>query len=109
MITPQLRAGWGLTTLAMIPASLVLWFVGGMAACGQETYDTPPGSVGDSLCQTLVRPVAPWALLASLPFVLAAGGGSYALHRRDRRLLLVSTIAPGVLFVAGVFAIMAAF
>ena len=80
-----------------------------MAACGEETYDTPPGTVGDSLCQTLVEPVVPWALLAAIPFLLSAAGGAWALREQDRRLLLVSTIVPGLLVVIAVFAFTAAF
>ena len=93
----------------MVPASAFLWLVGGMAACGEETYDTPPGTVGDSFCQTLVEPVVPWALLAAIPFLLSAAGGAWALREQDRRLLLVSAIVPGLLFVIAVFAFTAAF
>jgi hypothetical protein len=71
----EARLIWVLATLAMFPASLFLWFVGGMGACGAEVYDTPPGSLGDSMCHALVDPIAPWALIASTPVVIVALGG----------------------------------
>jgi ABC-type Na+ efflux pump permease subunit len=108
-ISRDLRLGWTLATLAMIPASIVLWLVGGMAACGEETYDTPPGSVGDSLCEGLVRPVLPWALLASIPFVLGLAGGLAAMRRGDRRLLIAATAVPPALFVLGILIFPAVF
>ena len=46
-----------------------------MSFCGEEDYNTPPGSVGDTLCTTLVHPIIPWASLAAIPFLIAAVGG----------------------------------
>ena len=108
-ISRDLRLGWTLATLAMIPASIVLWLAGGMAACGGEIDDTPPGSVGDSLCEGLVRPVLPWALLASIPFVLALAGGLAAMRLGDRRLMIAATAVPPALFVLGTLAFPAVF
>jgi hypothetical protein len=96
----EARLVWILATLAMFPASLFLWFVGGTGACGEEVYDTPPGSLGDSMCQALVDPIAPWALLASTPLLIVALGGFVAL-RRESRGLFVSSIAVPVLLVLG--------
>jgi hypothetical protein len=72
----QSWALWIVVTSATVPASAWLWLIGGMSTCGEEVYDTPPGSVGDTLCSALVRPVAPWALIASIPTLLAADGVS---------------------------------
>ena len=80
-----------------VPVSSFLWLVGGTAMCGEEVYITPPGSVGDSLCNALVEPIAPWAALALLPTLLAAAGGFAALRLDRRRLFLFSLIAPFVL------------
>ena len=82
----------------------MLWLVGGMASCGEEDYDTPPGSIGDTLCQTLVEPVVPWLLLAALPFVIALAGGFVGIRRRNRRLFAAALTAPFVLVVVGVLA-----
>ena len=90
-----------------IPASVLLWFVGGMASCGEEVYDTPPGSTGDTLCQTLVKPVAPWLLLAALPFAMVLVGGFVGIRRRNRRLFVAALTVPFVLVVIAVFATLA--
>lgn len=76
-------------TVATIPASAFLWFIGGMSMCGEETYNTPPGSVGDSLCGALVEPIAPWATLAAMPTILVAVGGVLAIRRGRGNLLMV--------------------
>jgi hypothetical protein len=88
---PSVRAWtlWVVATLATIPASIVVWFIGGMGMCGEEVYDTPPGSVGGSLCSALVRPVAPWTTLAAIPTLLAAFAGFIAIRRRRLSLLWV--------------------
>ena len=99
---------WVVAALAAAPASIVLWFVGGQSWCGEEVYDTPPGSVGDTLCSTLVEPVLPWALLAALPFVLVVAGGLIALHRRDGRLFALAIALPFVFVAAVVLAALAA-
>ena len=74
-------------TVATIPASAVVWFVGGMSMCGEESYTTPPGSVGDSLCGALVRPVAPWVAVAALPTIVVAAGGIGTIRRGRANLL----------------------
>ncbi len=81
--------------------------VGGNSFCGEEDYDTPPGSIGDALCTTLVHPVVPWASLAAVPVVLAAVGGFVAIRRRKESLFLIAVCAPFVLVVLVVFAVLA--
>ncbi len=106
------RGAWGLwaaVTLLAIPASALLWLVGGMASCGEEDYDTPPGSVGDSLCQTFVKPVIPWLLFAALPFGMVLVGGFIGIRRQNRRLFVAALTVPFVLVVIGVFATLAVF
>jgi hypothetical protein len=105
----EARVIWVLATLAMFPASLFLWFVGGTSACGEEVYDTPPGSLGDAMCQALVDPVAPWALLASTPLVIVALGGFIALRRENRRLFVLSIAVPVLLILGGVLVATALF
>jgi hypothetical protein len=43
--------------------------------CGEEVCDTPLGSLGDTLCRTLVEPAVPCAFLAALPLLIAGVGG----------------------------------
>jgi hypothetical protein len=103
------RGAWGLwaaVTLLAIPASVVFWLVGGMASCGEEDYDTPPGSIGDTLCQTLVEPVVPWLLLAALPFVIALAGGFVGIRRRNTRLFAAALTVPFILIVVAVLAML---
>ena len=85
---------WGVVTSLTVPVSFIVWWVGGTAMCGEEVYNTPPGSAGDSLCDALVEPVAPWAAVAALPTLLAAAVGFVALRFDRRRLLVFSLIAP---------------
>ena len=103
------RVAWVAAMLVLVPVCAFFWLVGGGAFCGEEVYDTPPGSVGDSLCNALVEPVVPWAAIAAAPFGLAAAAGRVAIRRRDRRLLLVALIAPFVLVAAAVVGLLAAF
>ena len=98
-----------MTTLAAAAGSAFLWFVGGQGMCGEEVYDTPPGSAGDTLCQSLVGPVAPWAAIAALPLMLAAIGGLIAIGLESRRLFFVALVAPLLLVVVGVLATLALF
>jgi hypothetical protein len=76
-------------TVVTIPASAFIWLIGGMSMCGEETYSTPPGSVGDSLCGALVKPIAPWATLAAIPTIFVAVGGVLAIRRGQANLLTV--------------------
>ena len=96
-----------MAVVAAVPASAVLWFVGGEAWCGEETYNTPPGSAGDALCTTLVEPIFPWATLAAVPFLAAAIGGVIAIRRRRRGLFLAAVSAPFAFVAFAVFAILA--
>jgi hypothetical protein len=73
-----------------------------------EDYDTPPGSVGDTLCTALVEPIVPWALLASAPFLAALVGGFVGIRRRNRRLFVLARSAPFVVVGLAVFAMLAA-
>ena len=85
---------WVIAVLAAVPASAVLWFVEGQAWCGEETYNTPPGSTGDALCTRLVEPIVPWASLAATPLLVAAIGGVLAIRLRRRGLFLAVISAP---------------
>jgi hypothetical protein len=98
-----------MTTLASVPASAFLWFVGGMAACGGEVYDTPPGSLGDRFCGSLVDPVVPWASIAAVPIAVAGIGGLIAIRIRSRRLLVIALTAPFVMAGVGTLAALAIF
>jgi hypothetical protein len=100
---------WALVMVAMVPASAFLWFVGGVAACGEEAYDTPPGSLGDSLCSALVEPVVPWAALAAAPLALGLIAGLIGLRQGSRRLVVIGTALPPLLIVLGVFCLLAVF
>jgi hypothetical protein len=102
-------AGWLVAVVALVPASVALWWIGGMAACGEEVYDTPPGSFGDRVCATLVKPVVPWAALTAVPLAVALVVGAIALRGGNRRLLQVAIAVPILLIVGGVFAFLAVF
>jgi hypothetical protein len=97
MASRRMWAIWGVVTFLTVPVSFILWWAGGTAMCGEEVYDTPPGSVGESLCDALVEPVAPWAAVAALPTLVAAAGGFAGLRLRRRRLFFFSLITPFVL------------
>jgi hypothetical protein len=109
MAARRMWAIWGVVTLLTVPVSFILWWVGGTAMCGEEVYNTPPGSAGDSLCDALVEPVAPWAALAALPTLLAAAGGFAALRLDRRRLFFFSLIAPFLLALVGIQLLLAVF
>lgn len=100
-------AVWVTATLAAVPTSGLLWFVGGYALGGEEVYDTPPGSVGDSLCTALVEPIVPWALLASVPFLAALVGGFLGIRLRHRGLFVLALSAPFVVVGVAAVAILA--
>jgi len=105
----EARLAWLLATLGMLPASALLWLVGGMSACGEEDYSTPPGSLGDWMCRALVDPVAPWAIIASTPLLIVAVGGYVAIRRQSRRLFAVAMALPLLLVAGGLFAATAVF
>jgi hypothetical protein len=94
---------WVLCTAATLPVSYVLWWFWGMGFCGEEVYDTPPGSTGDALCGVLVDPVWPWALVASTPTLLALVGGFVGLRLRNPRLFRFSVVAPFALGILAFF------
>ena len=100
---------WALSLAVLFPASLLLWFVGGTAACGMEVYDTPPGSTGDHFCTHLVDPVWPWAALAASPLALGLALGLLALKKRSRWLLALAACLPFALVLLGVFGALALF
>ena len=98
---------WLFAVLAAVPASAVLWFVGAGSWCGEETYDTPPGSAGDALCTRLVEPIVPWASLAAIPFLVVLIGGFVAIRRRRPGLFLFAVSAPFAFISFVVFATLA--
>ena len=109
MASRRMWAIWGVVTFLTVPVSFILWWAGGTAMCGEEVYDTPRGSAGDSLCDALVEPIAPWAALAALPTLLAAAGGFAALRLDRRRLFFFSLSAPFVLAVVSIQVFFAVF
>jgi hypothetical protein len=88
---------WLLGTAATLPVSFFVWWLWGMGFCGEEVYNTPPGSTGDALCGALVEPVWPWALVAATPTFVALVGGFLGLRLRKQRVFRVSLLAPWVL------------
>lgn len=85
---------WVLGTVATLPVSYLVWWFWGMSFCGEEVYNTPPGSSGDALCSALIRPVWPWALVASTPTLLALVGGIVGLRLRNPRVFKFALLAP---------------
>lgn len=85
---------WVLGTVATLPVSYLVWWFWGMSFCGEEVYNTPPGSSGDALCSALIRPVWPWALVASTPTLLALVGGIVGLRLRNPRVFNFALLAP---------------
>jgi hypothetical protein len=100
---------WAAAILVASVASLLLWWVGGQAACGQEVYDTPPGSFGDAFCRDLVEPVFPWGALAGLPLLVVLVVGLAGIRTRSTRLLVVAVVAPLAVAFLAVAAALAAF
>src|SRR5215218_10424428 len=94
MAARRMWAIWGVVTLLTVPVSFILWWVGGTAMCGEEVYNPPPGSAGDSLCDALVKPGAPSAALAAIPTLLAAARGFATLRLASRRMFVISPTAP---------------
>jgi hypothetical protein len=74
--------------------SFLLWWFWGSSICGEEVYDTPPGSTRDALCDALVEPVWPMALVAATPTLVALVGGFIGLRLRNPRLFRFSMAAP---------------
>ena len=61
---------WIVGTLATLPASALLWFVGAMSAGGGEDYDPPAPAIVDSGIPGV------WVAIALVPAWLALVGGS---------------------------------
>jgi hypothetical protein len=95
------RALWIVGTLATLPASALLWFVGAMAAGGGEAYDPP--------APALVDPGIPgaWLVVSVAPTWLAAVGGFLAIRSHRRGLFAFTLAAPYVVALLGAFAILA--
>jgi hypothetical protein len=104
---PLLR--WVGATIALVPASFLLWMIGAQASCGEEIYDTPPGSLGDRACNALVEPIVPWALMAAVPLGVGLVAGFAAIGTKHRGLLLFATVTPLSLVVLAIFAALAFF
>lgn len=85
---------WIVGTVGSIFVSYLVWWFWGMSFCGEEDYDSPPGSTGYALCRALVHPVWPWALVSAIPTVLALVGGLLGLVLRRPRLFRFSLLAP---------------
>jgi|SRR5436190_6452736 len=94
---------WVFATAGSVVVSYVVWWLWGMAFCGEEVYDTPPGSTGDALCGALVDPVWPWALVAAVPALLTLLGGFLGLVLRRPRLYSLSLVAPAAIGVLTLF------
>jgi hypothetical protein len=94
---------WVIGTIGALPVSYLVWWFWGAGFCGEELYDTPRGSTGDALCEALIRPVWPWALVAATPTLLALVGGLSGLVLHRHRLFSFSLVAPVVLGVLTVF------
>jgi hypothetical protein len=94
-------AWWIVGTLATLPASAFLWFVGAMGAGGGEVYDPPAPAILD--------PGIPgvWVAIALAPTWLALAGGFLAIRSEWNQLFVFSLTAPYVMAALGVFAILA--
>jgi hypothetical protein len=82
---------WAGGTVASVVVSYLVWWYWGTAFCGDESL---PSSAGDALCQALVDPVWPWAVVAAIPTLLALVGGLVGLVSRRPRLFTFSLVAP---------------
>ena len=98
---------WLVVTLSTVPVSLSLWWIGGVSICGEEVYDTPPGSAGDTVCTALIHPIVPWALIAASPTLLVVVGGVIGIRRRHRDLFRLALVAPFFVAVVGILASLA--
>jgi hypothetical protein len=103
MASMQRWALWVVSTLGSVAVSYLVWWFWGSAFCGEEFSDTPPGSTGDALCQALVDPVWPWALVSAIPTILALLGGCLGLVLRRPRLYRFSLVAPVAIGVLSFF------
>jgi hypothetical protein len=101
------RAAWVFLAGAALAISGLAWLVGGYAFCGTDT--TEPGPFGDWACESLVRPVVPWLLIAATPLTVVLLGGHIGLKRKSWGLFAVSVIGAPLLGLIGLFSLTAVF
>jgi hypothetical protein len=94
---------WVAATASSVVVSYFVWWFWGTAFCGDEVYDTPAGSAGDTLCGVMVKPIWPWAIVAATPTLLSLFGGLLGLILRRPRLYSFSLAAPVVLGIVTFF------
>src|SRR5918912_1978718 len=94
MASTQRWALWVVGTFGSVAVSDLVWWFWGTAFCGEEAYNSPPGSTGDGLCRALVDPVWPWAMVSAVPTILTLVGGCLGLLLRRPRLYSFSLVAP---------------
>src|ERR1051325_2877302 len=82
MASTQRWALWFVGTVGSVAVSCLVWWFWGQSFCGEEAYDSPPGSTRYALCPALVDPVWPWALLSAIPTILTLVGGCLGLVLR---------------------------
>ena len=92
-----------------VVVSYVVWWFWGWGFCGEDAYESPPGSTGRALCEALVHPVWPWALVSATPALLAFVGGLLGIVLRKPHLFGFSLVAPLGLGVLTVFLVPALF
>jgi hypothetical protein len=94
---------WVAGTVTSIVASFFVWWFWGMAFCGEEISDSAGRSTGDAVCEALVRPVWPWAVVAATPALLGLVGGLLGLVFRRPRLFRFSLVAPAAVAILTFF------
>jgi hypothetical protein len=97
------RVAWAVVAVTALPVSALLWIAGGYRFCGTDT--TEPGVFGEWACERLVRPVAPWSLIAAAPLVVLLVGGHVSLKRRNWSLFAYCVVGAPLLLVLGIFAL----
>jgi hypothetical protein len=90
------RAVWIVLLLAMLPASLFVWLLGGYWLCGTDT--TEP-AFGDRACNAVTHPLALWLAIITSPLAILLFGGLIAFRRKNWRLFAASMLAPPMLIV----------
>jgi hypothetical protein len=98
---------WVCLAFAALAVSGVVWLAGGYAFCGTDT--TEPGPFGEWACESLVRPVVPWLLIAATPLTVLLIGGHVGLKRKSWGLFALSVIGAPLLGVIGLFSLTAVF
>jgi hypothetical protein len=94
MASTQRWVLWAVGSIGSVAVSYFVWWFWGSGFCGEEAYDSPPGSTGHALCRAFVDPVWPWALVAAIPTIVALVGGCLGLVLRRPRLYRFSLVAP---------------